>query len=76
MSLQGGRGSLYDAIKTLRSRWDSTEPHWQDTMKVQFVEQILAPMQDLSAAALGAIDLMDVVLHEMRRDCEGSNFDI
>jgi hypothetical protein len=76
MSLEGGRGRLYSALKTLQSRWDMTEPYWQDIMKVQFVEQILTPLQEHGAAALGAIDQMDVVLGQMRRDCEGNNFDI
>jgi hypothetical protein len=76
MSLEGGRGSLYDALKTLQSRWDATEPHWQDAMKVQFVGQVLTPLQELGAAALQAIDQMEVILHRLRRDCEGTTFDI
>ena len=76
MSLEGGRGRLYSALKSLQSRWDLTEPHWQDVMKVQFVEQVLTPLQDMTSAALDAIDQMDVLLHQMRRECEGSNFDI
>ncbi len=76
MSLQDGRGRLYSALETLRAHWDQTEPHWRDTMKAQFVEQILLPLQEQTAAALQAIDRMDVILHQMRRDCEGDNFDI
>jgi hypothetical protein len=76
MSLEGGRARLYSALKTLQSRWDSTEPHWQDTMKLQFVEQLLTPLQTHTAAALQAIDQMNVILNQMRRDCEGTPFDI
>jgi hypothetical protein len=76
MNLEGGRARLYSALKTLQSRWDTTEPHWQDTMKGQFVEQVLTPLQTQAAAALEAIDKMDLVLHQMRRDCEGHPFDI
>jgi hypothetical protein len=76
MSLQGGRGRLFGALQSLQSRWDTTEPHWQDTIKGQFVEQILTPLQDQTTAALQAIDQMDVILSAMRRECEGSNFDI
>ena len=76
MNLEGGRAQLYSALKTLQSHWDNTEPHWQDTMKVQFVEQLLTPLQTQTAAALQAIDQMDVILHQMRRDCEGNPFDI
>jgi len=76
MSLQGGRGRLYGALQALQARWDSTEPHWQDTMKVDFVEQILTPLQEQTTTALQAIDQMDVILNAMRRECEGSRFDI
>lgn len=76
MSLDAGRGRLYDALKTLQSHWDVTEPYWNDTMRLQFVEQILTPLQDYASAALQAIAQMDVILHQMRRDCEGHNFDI
>jgi hypothetical protein len=76
MNLEGGRARLYAALKTLQSHWDNTEPHWQDTMKAQFVEQLWTPLQMQTAAALEAIDQMDVLLHQMRRDCEGSSFDI
>jgi hypothetical protein len=76
MSLDAGRGRLYNAVKTLQGHWDLTEPHWNDTMRLQFVEQVLTPLQELSNTALQAIDQMEVVLHQMRRDCEGSNFDI
>ncbi len=76
MSMQGGRDLLYGALKTLNSHWDNTEPHWQDVMKLQFVEQILTPLHEQTAAALGAIDQMEVVLIQMRHDCEGSSFDI
>jgi hypothetical protein len=76
MSLQDGRGRLYSSLKTLQAHWDLTDPHWRDTMKTQFVEQILLPLQEHSAAVLQAADRMDVMLHEMRRDCEGDIFDI
>jgi hypothetical protein len=76
MSLDGGRGRLSAALKTLEARWDSTEPHWQDVMKAQFVEQVLTPLQEQTAAALEAVAQMDVILHQMRRDCAGDSFDI
>jgi hypothetical protein len=76
MSLQEGRGLLYSALKTLQARWDLTDPSWHDTMKTQFVEQILTPLQEQTAAALQAIDRMDDIFQQMRRDCEGNPFDI
>jgi hypothetical protein len=76
MSLQDGRGRLYSALETLQAHWDQTAPHWHDTMKAQFVEQILMPLREQTVAALEAVDRMDAILHQMRRDCEGDTFDI
>ena len=76
MSLDSGRGRLYGALKNLQARWELTEPYWQDVMRQQFVEQILTPLEEQTAATLQAIDQMEVILHQMRRDCEGNNFDI
>ncbi len=76
MSLSGGRDLLSGALKTLQGHWQLTEPLWQDAMRLQFVEQMLTPLEDQTVAALQAIDRMDVLLQQMRRDCEGSSYDI
>ena len=57
MSLDGGRDMLAGDLKTLMSRWDLVAPHWQDAMKVQFIERILIPLQDETAATLQAIEI-------------------
>ena len=76
MSLQGGRDLLSGSMKTLLGHWDHTEPYWRDAAGADFVEHILTPLQDRMAAALQAVDRMEVVLQQMRRDCEGVQFDI
>jgi hypothetical protein len=76
MSLQGGRDLLSGAAKTLLGHWDHTAPHWQDAASAEFVEHVLTPLQDYLAAALRAVDRMNVILQQMRRDCDGSPYDI
>ena len=76
MTLDGGRGILASAIKTLLAKWDTVEPHWHDTTRVQFVEEILTPLREQTLAAMEAIDQMQVLLAQMRRDCEGISYDI
>jgi hypothetical protein len=76
MSLQGGRDLLSGTLKTLLGHWDHTAPYWRDAASAEFVEHILTPLQDRVAAALQAVDRMDVVLQQMRRVCEGNSFDI
>jgi len=76
MSLDAGRSKLYSALKILEARWDTTVPYWQDAMRLQFEEQLLAPLQLQTDQALSAIDQLAVVLNLMRRDCEANTFDI
>jgi hypothetical protein len=76
MMIDAGRGILYSALKTLQAKWDGVEPHWQDAMRHQFIEQVWEPLQQRTAEALEAIDQMQVLLSQMRRDCEGTNYDI
>lgn len=76
MNLDAGRSKLYSAMKTLTARWEATDLHWQDSMRRQFEEESWIPLEDLTAAALGAIDQMSTVLHQMRRECEGFSYDI
>jgi hypothetical protein len=76
MTLGGGRDRLSSSLKTLQSLWESTEPNWRDAMKVKFVEEILTPLEENTAAAMQAIDRMEVVLNQMRLECEGNRFDI
>jgi hypothetical protein len=76
MILEGGRSKLYSALKTLQGQWDATEPHWRDSMRIQFTEQVLTPLQDLTTTALQAIDQLDVLLNQMQRECEGNPYDI
>lgn len=76
MTLDGGRGTLSSAMKTLLIKWDIVEPYWQDAMRHQFVKEVLTPVRDQTARLMGAIDQMQVLLTQMQRDCEGISYDI
>jgi hypothetical protein len=76
MMLDAGRGIIASALKTLEARWDVVEPRWQDAMRLQFVRQVWEPLHAQLAAALEAVDAMQVHLYQMRRECEGTNYDI
>ncbi len=76
MRLEAGRGMLYSALQNLQAHWDAASPYWQDSMRVQFVEQVWEPLQQQVKTALEAIDQLQVLLNQMRHDCEGSDFNI
>jgi hypothetical protein len=76
MILDGGQGMLSSALKTIRARWDSVEVHWQDLQRQQFVEQVWQPLQENSEKVLEAANRLEVMLSQMRRECEGTSVDI
>ncbi len=76
MMLDGGQGMLSSALKTIRARWENVEPHWQDLLRQQFEEQVWEPLQESSAKVLEAADRLQVLLGQMRRECEGTSVDI
>ncbi len=76
MMLESGRSKLYASLKTLQGQWEATEPHWRDSMSLQFTEQVLLPLEEMTGAALQAIDQLEALLTQMRHDCEGNPYDI
>jgi hypothetical protein len=74
--LDAGRGMIYSALKALQAKWNATEPHWQDTMRVQFAEEVWTPLQGQTEQALDALDQLEVFLRQMGRECEGTTYDI
>jgi hypothetical protein len=76
MTLDGGHGMLSSALKTVQAHWSSVEPYWQDALRLQFVEQVWEPLQDDTAKVLEAADRLQVLLSQMRRECEGNSADI
>jgi len=76
MRLDTGRGMLHEALQTLQAHWDETSPYWQDAMRIQFVEQVWEPLQQRVASALEATDQLQVLLNQMRHECEGDDSSI
>ncbi len=76
MKLDTGRGMLYSALENLQVHWDATSPYWQDAVQIQFVEQVWEPLQQQVASALDAIDQLQVLLNQMRQDCEGTDYSV
>lgn len=76
MKLDAGRAMLHSALQTLQIHWDNTDPHWQDVMREQFSREVREPLAQQVAVALEAIDQLQVVLDQMRRDCEADDHDL
>ncbi len=76
MNLDAGRAMLHSAHKTLQAKWDAAEQCWQDEQRRLFEEQVGGPLRQMVGVVLQAVDQMQVQLHQMKRECEGSGVDL
>lgn len=72
MRIEAGRGRLYDALKQLRRRWEDVEPLWTDSVRREFEEKILEPLNLIADEALRAMDRLAQVFGQVRRECTGA----
>ena len=73
MKIDAGRGRLYDALKTIRLRWDEVAVHWNDSMRKEFEEKIWGELEQLTTDALRAMDQLSQVFIQVRQDCDENN---
>jgi hypothetical protein len=70
VDLSAGSGKLSFALKTLRARWETTQPQWSDDVSRDFQENHLGPLEAQVMATLTAINLLGQVLAQARHECE------
>jgi hypothetical protein len=61
--------SLHFALKTLRIRWDETSEIWNDSVRVNFEETYLAPLEPQVVITLKAINRLAQVLARANEEC-------
>jgi hypothetical protein len=71
MKTDAGRGRLYDALEQLKHRWDDVEPHWRDQVRLEFEEKIWGPLVQLAEDEMRAIDRLNQIFVQARRECQG-----
>ena len=72
MKTDAGRGRLYDALQVIRRRWDETEPHWTDQVRLEFEEKTWTPLLQLAEDFLRALDRLNQIFTQARTECTGS----
>jgi hypothetical protein len=70
MGVYEARGSLDKAFKELMLKWAEVKMSWDDPMSRSFEERFLASLQMDLRNAMGAMDQMAVLLHQIYHDCE------
>ena len=69
MSLATSRARLQGALKELRARWDEAKAKWDDPMSREFEKRYLAPLEPTVRNTVSAMEKMDAILAQARRDC-------
>lgn len=69
MSLSAGRYQLTNAFKVLKQEWEGTENIWRDVIRRDFADHHWDPLVARMAAILTAIDRLDQVLAQVKREC-------
>ncbi len=70
MGVHEGRARLGKIAKELAARWSETRMQWDDANARQFESKFMIPLEEDIRSAVGAMDHMGQVLHQLRRDCE------
>ena len=69
MKFGANRSRIYDAQKTAQARWDQTTDLWADGAAEEFKEQLWEPLDRMTADVLRAVDLLSVLLTQVRQEC-------
>ncbi len=69
MSLTPGRARLRESCVMLRAAWEVSGQRWTDSQHEYLGEHFIRPLEHSLRTAENAIDLMDDILRQVRRDC-------
>lgn len=64
------RSQIYDAQTTARARWRASEAEWDDAVRREHGEAVVAPLDEAVAETLRAIDLLATAFTQIRHECE------
>jgi hypothetical protein len=61
--------SLHHAMKTLRFQWDETQDVWNDSVRRQFEEQYLVPLEPRVSTMLKAVNRLSQIFARASEEC-------
>lgn len=64
-----GQARLRDALKELKLRLEHTRPQWDDDARAAFERDVVEPLEQRVAAAMGAIARITEACAAARRGC-------
>lgn len=70
MSVYESRGQIAKGMKNLLMRWQETRGDWDDAVSRAFEKDFLEPLEMDVKNAMGAMDQMNAILQQARKDCQ------
>jgi len=70
MSTQGSASNLAQAARVLNLEWEKTKTYWRDVKSQEFEHAYLEELPGQVAAAINAMEEMELLLKKVRNDCE------
>ncbi|MGH7241925.1 MAG: hypothetical protein ACREJD_00725 [Phycisphaerales bacterium] len=75
MSTKVAQANVNDAVKELRFRWERARSEWDDAASRRFEKDVLAPLEPMVIAALKALEHVNELMIQVRRECEDQGRD-
>ena len=70
LSTKVAQANITDAVKDLRFRWERARSEWDDAASRRFEKDVLAPLEPMVVAAMKALEHVNELMIQVRRDCE------
>ena len=69
MSMHESRSNISKLIREVEHRWGELQMVWNDANSHTFEERFIRPLVEDSRSAVGAMDYMNRILSDIKRDC-------
>ncbi len=69
MHVGAGSGKLRHGLKTLRVRWENSEDGWRDSIRQEFENKRIVPLESQATTTLRAMQTLCDVLSRIYREC-------
>ena len=67
--LHTGGGKLRDAIKTLKAAWLQADAHWRDTVRDEFEQNYIEPIEQHTHSVIDSIGHLAEVIARAEHEC-------
>ncbi|MCX7865878.1 hypothetical protein [Limisphaera sp. VF-2] len=68
--MTGAQNRLLGLLKDLQAHWDRTRECWRDDKALEFEQRFLNELTSQVNQTIAALDTLERVLQQIRRDCE------